>query len=100
MTLNRLLPLAGAVLVATATWASAYTIPPAPFMLGANPANNTLLPPPPITIVRKHTVVRGDTFWKLAKAYYGKGARWKTIADANPGLEATGLVVGSVIIIP
>lgn len=33
---------------------------------------------------RTHTVQAGDTYWKLADRYYGNGAEWRTIADANP----------------
>lgn len=96
----RLLPLAGALLVASVTAAAAYTIPPPPFVNGAPPANNMILPPPPVPVARLHTVMKGDSFWKLAKAYYGKGGSWKVIADANPGHKAKGLEVGSVIVIP
>lgn len=30
-----------------------------------------------------HTVKRGESFWKIAQAYYGSGTQWKKIADAN-----------------
>lgn len=30
-----------------------------------------------------HTVKKGDCLWNIAKKYYGKGAKWKTIYEAN-----------------
>ena len=83
-------------------------IPLPPFMPGAPAPDLSVLPPAPIVeqVVRapaahrQHTVMKGDTFWTLAKAYYGKGAEWKVIADANPAAKAKGLVVGSMIVVP
>lgn len=100
MKLNRLLPLAGAALLLSATMVAAQNIPPPPFMPGAPAANNSMLPPPPIPMVRKHTVMKGDSFWKLAKGYYGNGEAWKVIAKANPGIKAKDLKVGTLIVIP
>lgn len=31
-----------------------------------------------------YTVERGDTLWEIAVKFYGDGARWHTIYDANP----------------
>ena len=31
----------------------------------------------------KWHVVRGDCMWNIAKAVYGDGRKWPTIADAN-----------------
>ena len=83
-------------------------VPLPPFIEGAPPPDLSVLPPAPIVeqvvrgpaVQRQHTVMKGDTFWTLAKAYYGKGADWKMIADANPETKAKGLVVGSVIVVP
>jgi 5'-nucleotidase/UDP-sugar diphosphatase len=100
MKLNRLLPLAGAALLLSATMVAAQDIPPPPFMQGAPAANNAAIPAPPIPVMRKHTVAKGDSFWKLAKTYYGKGHVWQIIANANPGIKAKGLDVGSMIVIP
>lgn len=49
-----------------------------------------------------HRVQAGDTFSALAQAYYGDGsdASAKRIADANPGVTATGLQVGQKLHIP
>ena len=32
---------------------------------------------------RYHTVAKGDTLYKLARAYYGDQARWKDVYEAN-----------------
>lgn len=100
MTLTRLLPLAGAALLLSATLVAAQNVPPPPFVQGAPAANNAAIPAPPIPVARQHTVAKGDSFWKLAKAYYGKGHAWKIIANANPGLKAKGLEVGTVVVVP
>jgi N-acetylmuramoyl-L-alanine amidase len=49
-----------------------------------------------------HTVQAGDTFSALAQAYYGDGsdASAKKIADANPGVNPSGLQVGQKLHIP
>lgn len=46
---------------------------PAPAPTGPAPA------PPP----RTYTVVSGDCLWKIAQRYYGNGAAWPKIYDAN-----------------
>jgi hypothetical protein len=46
---------------------------PAPAPTGPAPA------PPP----RTYTVVRGDCLWTIAQKYYGNGAAWPKIYDAN-----------------
>ncbi len=47
-----------------------------------------------------HTVVAGDTLWDIAKKAYGAGSKWKTIAEANPEIEAGNLTVGATLKIP
>lgn len=32
---------------------------------------------------KTHTVKKGDCLWNIAKKYYGNGAKWKTIYNAN-----------------
>jgi nucleoid-associated protein YgaU len=34
---------------------------------------------------RSYTVVRGDSLWSIAQAYYGTGYQWVKIRDANSG---------------
>lgn len=47
-----------------------------------------------------HVVVAGDTYWDLAKKYYGDATKWRLIADANPGLSPRGLTIGVTLTIP
>jgi len=47
-----------------------------------------------------HVIARGDTYWDLAVKYYGDGAMWHKIADANPGHEPRRLPVGATLKIP
>lgn len=53
---------------------------------------------------KKYTVTKGDTLWELAEAYYGNGADWHKIADANNvSYLANGnplITVGQVLTIP
>lgn len=32
---------------------------------------------------KKYKIVKGDTLWGISKKFYGSGAKWKTIYDAN-----------------
>jgi nucleoid-associated protein YgaU len=36
-----------------------------------------------VTTNKNYTVKSGDCLWKIAKAYYGDGTKWKTIYNAN-----------------
>jgi 5'-nucleotidase len=45
-------------------------------------------------------IVNGDTYWDLAEKFYGNGARWKAISEANPGLQPRRLPVGTTLKIP
>lgn len=47
-----------------------------------------------------HVVAAGDSYWKLAAKYYGNGALWKKIADANPAQKNRQLAIGSTLKIP
>lgn len=49
---------------------------------------------------QKHTIARGDNFWDLSHKFYGAGAMWKKISEANPGLRAKALPIGKEISIP
>ena len=59
--------------------------------------------PPPATPVYcpegsiSYTVKPGDTFWKLSRIY---GVSLQSLVDANPGVPANNLQVGSTICIP
>ena len=61
---------------------------PAPEATPAAPAEDT------------HTIAAGDTLWGIAKKTYGAGSKWKTIADANPEIDADNLTVGTTLKIP
>jgi 5'-nucleotidase len=47
-----------------------------------------------------HVVVAGDTYWDLAKKYYGDANKWHLIADANAGLPPKRLPIGVTLTIP
>ena len=49
---------------------------------------------------RRHTVVDGDNLWNLAEKYYGNGALFVLIKNANPDIVPNRLPVGQVIVIP
>ncbi len=46
-----------------------------------------------------HVVIAGDTYWAIAAEAYGDGARWKTIADANP-YKPRFIPVGATLTVP
>ncbi|WP_349435815.1 5'-nucleotidase C-terminal domain-containing protein [Pararhizobium sp. A13] len=48
----------------------------------------------------KHVIVKGDTLWALAKAIYGNGELWKTIAAANGNPVPEKLEIGKELQIP
>jgi 5'-nucleotidase len=48
----------------------------------------------------RHVIVKGDTFWDLAKTAYGDGTLWRKIAEANPNAEPRRLRIGMEIVIP
>ncbi len=47
-----------------------------------------------------HIVKKGDTFYSLAKKYYGKAKYWPVIGNANPDASPTKLRVGQRLVIP
>jgi len=81
-------------------------VSPAPerTVLGPNP-NGTppviidppILPPAPTT--RDYTVASGDTAYKIAKKFYGRGEDWPRLSAANPGrIGANGQVREGVLL--
>ena len=56
----------------------------------------------PKPVVRKYTVKRGDTLWAIAKKYYGSGAKYPTIYNANKNKikNPNVIQVGWVLVIP
>lgn len=71
----------------------AATPPPAPAEAAVPPAG-----------AKQHTISKGDTLWKLAKAYYPASLDLNEeiakIKAANPGLDDRNLKIGTVIVIP
>ena len=47
-----------------------------------------------------HVIVAGDTFWDLAKTFYGNGADWRKLAAANRRLSPRHLTVGFQLRVP
>lgn len=56
-------------------------------------------PEPVVNYQCIHTVVKGDSYWKLAKKYLGKGTRYKEIMKLN-GKTSTTIYVGMKLYIP
>jgi LysM repeat protein len=58
--------------------------------------------PEPESAQRVHTVVSGDTLWGIAEKYYGNGADWPRIHEANSGQIANPNLIfpGQEFIIP
>ena len=54
------------------------------------------------TATRTYTVKSGDCLWNIAKKYYGNGALWNKIYDANTGKIANPNLIypGQVFVIP
>jgi LysM repeat protein len=48
---------------------------------------------------KTHTVVKGDTLWKIAEKYLGSGSKYKEIMTLN-SLTSTTIHVGLVLLIP
>ncbi|MFP4052754.1 MAG: LysM peptidoglycan-binding domain-containing protein [Phycisphaerae bacterium] len=55
---------------------------------------------PPSEAPVVHTAVKGDTFWSLARKYYGDPKQWRRIQEANPSVKHNAISVGTKIIIP
>ena len=57
---------------------------------------------PPAPTARTCVVKAGDTLWGIARAYYGAGEKWATIASANSGLirDPNRIQPGWTLIIP
>lgn len=49
---------------------------------------------------QKHVIAKGDTLWDLAESFYGEGALWKKISEANGKPAPRALHVGTELEIP
>ena len=72
--------------------------PPTVAAAPAEPASAEATPAAPAE--GTHTIVAGDTLWAIARETYGAGSKWKAIADANPGIKAEDLTIGSTLKVP
>ena len=75
-------------------------LPVAPRPLPVNPAAR---PAAPAMVSRPGslTVQPGDSLWKLARRYFGRGARWTDFLTANAGLKNPArLRPGTILLIP
>ena len=68
------------------------TTNPVPDVAAANPT-----PEPVQAGTRQYTVVKGDSFYKIARA---NNVSMKTLADANPGVDSAKLKIGQVLQLP
>lgn len=77
-------------------------IPP-PVVNNPAPAPPPKPPPAPSPVnVRRYTVVRGDTLWGISKRYYGAGAMYMKIYNANRNVIRNPNLIypGQVFVIP
>ena len=49
---------------------------------------------------RTYVVKSGDTLSRISQQFYGTGARYRLIEEANPGLDARNLSIGQRLVIP
>lgn len=47
-----------------------------------------------------YTIKRGDNFWDIAEEVYGKGIKWKKLAEANPEMKIMKLPIGAEMKVP
>jgi 5'-nucleotidase len=47
-----------------------------------------------------HVIAAGDTLWDLAETFYGDGARWRKLANANRRASPRHLLVGQELRVP
>lgn len=55
---------------------------------------------PAATAETKHVIAKGDTYWDLAKKFYGDATLWRKISKANADMRARRLHIGSELTVP
>lgn len=69
-----------------------------PITGGVSPPPSTT--PPAAAPARTYVVKKGDTLYAISIKYYGTGAKWRTIADANGIKDPRKLQIGTRLRIP
>jgi nucleoid-associated protein YgaU len=60
-------------------------------------ANGSIMPQ---NLPSKHTVIAGESLWKIAETYYGSGYNWVDIAKANGELKSQKIEAGEELQLP
>ncbi|MDN2580524.1 5'-nucleotidase C-terminal domain-containing protein [Aquibium sp. ELW1220] len=47
-----------------------------------------------------YMIVRGDNYWNLSRKFYGRGAMWKKLQEANPDYNPMDLPIGASLVVP
>jgi len=47
-----------------------------------------------------YVIVRGDNYWNLSRKFYGRGAMWKKLQEANPDYNPMDLPIGASLVVP
>lgn len=86
----------------TATTAAPSTVPAETAAPSTAPEQEPAAAAQPATTSTpaKHTVVRGDSLWKIAEATYGNGNDWTRIAEANRLRNPNLLAIGQELELP
>jgi 5'-nucleotidase len=66
----------------------------------AAPAPSASAPAPAPATPSSHVIAAGDTLWDLAEQFYGDGALWHRISEANGNPNPRRLLVGEALEIP
>ncbi|RST84816.1 multifunctional 2',3'-cyclic-nucleotide 2'-phosphodiesterase/5'-nucleotidase/3'-nucleotidase [Aquibium carbonis] len=47
-----------------------------------------------------YVIVRGDNYWNLSRKFYGRGAMWRKLQEANPDYNPLDLPIGASLVVP
>ncbi len=47
-----------------------------------------------------YVIVRGDNYWNLSRKFYGTGAMWRKLQEANPDYNPLDLPIGASLVVP